>query len=89
LEQVDKEFTPSLAVAHINSIAVDQNLELEKVWTAVQKLEPEHQDVIVMRFIDELSIRETAKAMEKSEGAIKVLQHRAIQKLKTILSEKV
>jgi len=89
LEQVDREFTPSMAVAHINSIAVDQNLEMEKIWTAVQKLEPEHQDVIVMRFIDELSVRETAKAMEKSEGAVKVLQHRALQKLKNILSEKV
>jgi RNA polymerase sigma-70 factor (ECF subfamily) len=62
-------------------------LELEKVQRAIKELSTEYQDVIIMRFIEELSIRETADALKKSEGAIKVMQHRAIKELKDILGE--
>lgn len=62
-------------------------MDFEKVRRAIKKLSPLHQDVIIMRFVEELAIREVASALKKSEGAIKLLQHRAITELQRILSE--
>jgi DNA-directed RNA polymerase specialized sigma24 family protein len=39
-----------------------------------------------MRFVEDLPIKEVAAALDKSEGAVKLLQHRAIKELKKILS---
>jgi RNA polymerase sigma-70 factor (ECF subfamily) len=48
---------------------------------AIQQLTEEQQDVIALRFGQELSLAETAKLMEKSIGAVKALQHRALASL--------
>jgi len=60
-------------------------LEFARVTQAIQKLKPDYQDVIILRFIEDLPIKEVAAAMDKSEGAIKLLQHRAIKHLKNTL----
>jgi RNA polymerase sigma-70 factor (ECF subfamily) len=43
--------------------------------------------VISLRFLEELSIRETAEIMNKTEGAVKALQYRATNSLQRILEE--
>ena len=40
-----------------------------------------------MRFVDELSLKETAAAIHKSEGAVKLLQHRALMNMKKLLRD--
>ncbi len=67
---------------------VDQNIKLGTVMAAIGTLKPEYQDVVIMRFIEDLPIRDVAHALEKSEGAVKLIQHRAIGELKKILSTK-
>jgi len=64
------------------------NMEMARVRAAILKLKPEYQDVIAMRFVEELSLKETAQAIQKSEGAVKLLQHRAVAELKKHLGEK-
>lgn len=54
----------------------------EQVMAAVQRLKPDYQDVIIMRFVDDLTPREVAKALGKTEGSVKLIQHRAIRELK-------
>lgn len=51
----------------------------------VKKLGAEQQECIVLRFIQGLSVAETAEVMGKNEGAIKALQHRAIRRLATLV----
>lgn len=63
-------------------------LDVEKVMGAMRKLKQEYQDVIIFRFIEELSLKEAAGAMKKTEGAVKLMQHRAIKELKNILGDK-
>ncbi|MGB9608875.1 MAG: sigma-70 family RNA polymerase sigma factor, partial [Minisyncoccia bacterium] len=65
--------------------SLDLKIQLEKVKAAIKKIKPDYQDIIIMRFIEELSIKEVAKAINKSEGAVKLMQHRAIKALKKIL----
>ncbi|WP_322761809.1 sigma-70 family RNA polymerase sigma factor [Frankia sp. Cr2] len=48
---------------------------------AVRMLSPEQRDCVVLRFLEGLSVRETALAMDKNEGAVKALQYRAVRSL--------
>ena len=82
LEQVDPEYFVAPAVAHFN---LGEKMEMERVMHAIGELKPEYQDVLIMRFIEELSVKEVATSIGKSEGAIKLLQHRAIKELKNSL----
>jgi RNA polymerase sigma-70 factor (ECF subfamily) len=53
----------------------------------VRQLNPDQRDCIRMRFLQGLSVSETAARMHRNEGAIKALQHRAIRRLAQILPE--
>lgn len=55
--------------------------------TAVQQLNPEQQECIVLRFLQGFSVAETAQAMGKNEGAIKALQYRAVRALARLLPD--
>ncbi|WP_250281995.1 MULTISPECIES: sigma-70 family RNA polymerase sigma factor [unclassified Frankia] len=54
---------------------------------AVRTLSPDQQECVVLRFVEGLSVRETALAMGKNEGAIKALQYRAVRALARRLRE--
>jgi RNA polymerase sigma-70 factor (ECF subfamily) len=53
----------------------------ELLFEAVSGLPAEQRDCILMRFVQGLSIAQTAAAMDRSEGAIKQLQLRAVRGL--------
>lgn len=52
---------------------------------AVNELTEEQAQVISLRFLEGLSIAEVALAMDKTEGAIKALQYRAVASLRRLL----
>ncbi|GAA4915807.1 RNA polymerase sigma-70 factor (ECF subfamily) [Stackebrandtia albiflava] len=54
---------------------------------AVRELNPDQQECIVLRFLQGFSVAETARAMQKNEGAIKALQYRAVRTLARLLPE--
>lgn len=62
-------------------------IEFERVLTALKQLKPTDQEVIILRFIEEFSVAETATSVNKTEGAVKLIQHRALKKLKKILEK--
>ncbi len=53
----------------------------EHMRAALRALTDEQQQVIILRFVDGHSIEETAELLGKTEGAIKTMQHRALQAL--------
>jgi RNA polymerase sigma-70 factor (ECF subfamily) len=48
---------------------------------AMALLTDEQRDVILMRFMEELSVQDVAEALNKTPGAVKGLQHRALRAL--------
>lgn len=58
-----------------------QKFMIRKVLEEIRLLKPEYQDVLMMRFVEDMSVKDTASAMHRSEGAVKVLQHRAMKEL--------
>lgn len=59
----------------------------QEIRRAINKLQGDQQQVILMRFIEGFSYREIAASLGKSEGAIRVILHRGLLKLKTILEK--
>lgn len=56
---------------------------------ALLELTDEQREVVECRFFFELSIRETAVALQKTEGAVKALQFRALEGLQNLLTEDI
>lgn len=83
-----------------DSLVSGQNHEMEEklvsdekfsqLADAIGRLSPPHQEVLTLRFISGLCIRDVARIMDRSEGAIRVLQHRALGAARVLLTrEKV
>lgn len=53
----------------------------QDLYKAIQRLGNEQQEVIYWRFLQGYSVAETAAAMDKTDGAIKALQYRAVKAL--------
>ena len=68
---------------------LDDVLELHErevnVRKAILRLKPEYQQVVMLRFVEEFSHAEVAAALGKSEAAVRVAQHRALQELRRFL----
>lgn len=61
--------------------------DIEKVRQALSYLKEDYQDVIVWHYLDEFSIKEVAEMMEKTEGAVRVILHRALKALRKKLEK--
>jgi RNA polymerase sigma-70 factor (ECF subfamily) len=66
---------------------VEDRLDFQRVLDTLHVLNDQQREVIVLRFVEELSIAETAQIMQKSEGAVKALQHRALETLRRHLQD--
>jgi len=67
---------------------VENRLALNEIMEASQKLPEAQRQVIALRFGAGLSVAETARAMNKGEGNVKVIQHKAIAKLREMMGQK-
>lgn len=61
--------------------SVHRKLEAEKLWQALQSLSVTERDAILMRYQQEMPIKEIARVMGKSENAVKLLLSRTRKKL--------
>lgn len=59
--------------------------ERRRLHAAIARLTPDQREVVVMRFIEERSNAEVAALTGRSEGAVKVMQHRALAALAKLL----
>jgi RNA polymerase sigma-70 factor (ECF subfamily) len=68
---------------------VIDTLELEQqqkiLLKLIKQLTSEQQVVLKLKFFEDLDNREIAKILNKNEGAIRVIQHRAVSRLQELL----
>jgi RNA polymerase sigma-70 factor (ECF subfamily) len=67
--------------------AVAKEDESARLRQALQALSEDYQNVLVLRFMQDLPYAEVAAVMDRSEAAVRVLQHRALKALDTALSK--
>jgi RNA polymerase sigma-70 factor (ECF subfamily) len=66
---------------------MDIESDARKAIAAMENLSDIEKDILIMRFIEDLPTKEVAEAVGKSEGAVKLAQHRALGKLRKIMEE--
>ena len=85
-EHADLEDVESLLVVEDDPAGrLDTKADVARVRAALLELRADYQDVIILRFIEERSLEEAATALNRSVGATKVLQHRALRHLRALL----
>lgn len=68
---------------------LNTNMEFEKVREIIeQELSQSEQDVIILKYVDDLDNKELAQMLEKSEGNIRVIEYRGLKKIKDIYHKK-
>ena len=65
--------------------SVLEHLSNEALLEAVHRLNDQQRECVTLRFLQGLSVAETADIMGKNEGAIKTLQYRAVRTLARLL----
>lgn len=66
---------------------VEHQLTIEEVRQALEELIPSQREVVILRFLVGLSLREAALALGKTVAAVKSLQHRGLVALREALSQ--
>jgi RNA polymerase sigma-70 factor (ECF subfamily) len=61
---------------------MQSEVQRQELVQALDSLREDYRMVLVLRFLSDLSPEETARAMGRSAGAVRVLQHRALVALR-------
>lgn len=81
LNNIEDERQQNLLTQIENKFAM-RNIEL-----VLRKLKDDYREVIILRFIEELSIAEIAKILDKSKGSVRVILHRALKVVRQLLKQ--
>jgi RNA polymerase sigma-70 factor (ECF subfamily) len=65
----------------------EQRLTRERVKQAIAQLTDEQQEVIILKFLEGYSTAEVARLIGKEQGAVRALQHRALDTLQRIFRQ--
>jgi RNA polymerase sigma-70 factor, ECF subfamily len=87
LERTTEEFYDeprNSAVDGPEAVAMARDLAAN-LTRALELLKGDHREVVQLRFVQGLSVAETALAMERSDGAVKALQYRALRALAEVV----
>lgn len=64
---------------------MDDKIEAKEAISAISSLETLYKDVLVMRYVEEFSVKEIAEILGESENTISVRIHRGLGKVREIL----
>jgi len=64
---------------------VDQKMVLDIARNLIDKLDEKSREIIILKFVNELSNREVAEFLNKSESAVRQAQCRALKKLRRLI----
>ena len=72
----------SIGAAQVSPVEIEEVERRATLFRLVETLPAEQKRVVLLRFVEQKSIKEVASAIRKSEGAVKQLQFRALTTLK-------
>ena len=87
IASIDALAEEKIELVSVNNSNVDDFLQVGLVKSAIHELKEEHQNVLIMRFIEDMSPAQIANILGKSEGAVRLIQHRAIIELRELLKD--
>jgi RNA polymerase sigma-70 factor (ECF subfamily) len=83
--QTALEDAGELSAAHTTEAIVEDRDDLNRILTCVQQLPDDRREALIMRFALGMDNQEIARALGRTDGATKVLIHRAIKQLEGLV----
>jgi RNA polymerase sigma-70 factor, ECF subfamily len=91
----NKKYAPlsagALRMLHMPGVSPEEHAEVQRnasmLVEALLHLTEEEQQIIILRFVEDLSHSEVGAIMGKTEGACRVIQHRALTNLSALLKQ--
>ncbi len=71
-----------IEAAQVSPVEIEEVERRATLFRLVESLPAEQKRVVVLRFVEQKSIKEVAREVQKSEGAVKQLQFRALSTLR-------
>lgn len=92
--QTNRQPLPLEYVADENLISeylekLEVTLDAENLLRYLHKLKDEYQEILILRYVEDLSFEEIAEILQKDKNNIRVILHRALNKLKKVISEDI
>jgi len=85
---LDDERNPiDIATDNEEESRLDNAQDLELIRKKLPLLKVEYREIIIMRFINDLTLEEIADITQKSRGNVRVIIHRALTALKELIEE--
>ena len=85
--QTQLEDAAVVSAPHATEDVVEGREQLERVLAGVARLPEDRREALILRFALGMDNKEIARALGRSEGATKVLIHRAMKQLEGMLEE--
>jgi RNA polymerase sigma-70 factor (ECF subfamily) len=76
-----------IAAAHTTETIVEHRDDLKRILECVEDLPDDRREALIMRFALGMDNREIARALGRTDGATKVLLHRAIKQLEELVKK--
>jgi RNA polymerase sigma-70 factor (ECF subfamily) len=86
---IDIEETPMASDLEDPTETAEMNMDAERLRAAIRRLTDEQAEVVSLRFLEGYSIAEVATMTNRTEGAIKALQYRAVATLRSLLYDQM
>jgi RNA polymerase sigma-70 factor (ECF subfamily) len=72
---------------HRHERLMEARADLSILLEKISHLKDDYQDVLTLRLVDGLSFRDVASILEKREGHVRVIYHRALKALQNVLDQ--
>ena len=71
---------------NVSNDNISAKAEVKLAMQKINKLKPQYKDAIIMRYIDELPVKEIAQILGQSENSVSVNIHRGLAQLKKMIT---
>lgn len=84
-QELPLDYMPdSVEVVEEVVITADKNMDADMLLKQIKNLKPEYQEVLLLRYVEDMSIDDIAQIIDKDKNNVRVILHRALNKLKEI-----
>jgi len=85
---VSVDFSPDIVDPQINpQDRAILGADIGNIKKAMQKLEKEHQDILIWYYLEDMPVADIAKLLDRPAGTVRVMLHRGLKNLKDIIQE--
>lgn len=89
MQVVSAEFVPIRDPRENLEEKTEKISDLTMIKNALAEINDDYQNIIIWHYLDDIPIREAAKMMGRTEGATRVLLHRALNSLRETISQQL